>query len=287
MGSLAIGGVTITAPFMNAACSVAKTQTDVQALASTKAGIVLVGSITLDPRVGNEEPRWFAGDGFALNSFGMPNGGLKFYQKALPDMISTVHTANKKFALSVAGFNAQEYVELARLANTTKVDFLELNFGCPNVQLNGKQKPIVSFDPKSMGSMIKAVQAVTKIPLFIKVSPYSNPSDLKAIAEVLIKAKIAAVVTTNTFPNGYWPNSRGDSVLAVGLGGVSGAALLPISLGQVQQFRQILPAKIAVIGVGGIENKVDAKKYFQAGATMVQVATLIVRDGHAALDKLV
>lgn len=272
---------------MNAACSVAKTMDDVVALCSTGVGAVLIGSITVEPRSGNEEPRWFAGDGYALNSFGMPNGGLPLYETELPKMTTFIHEAHKVAVLSIAGFSTQEYVQLAVLAKESGVDILELNFGCPNVSIDGKQKPIVSFDPETMQEIIQAVQAVTDIPLMIKLSPYSNPADLGAASDVLATLRVAAVVASNTFPNGFTPNEDGGSVLANEFAGVSGRAILPINLGQVRQFRNLLPKEIAVVGVGGIEAKQDAELYYKAGAEMVQVATVIVRDGHAAIERII
>jgi len=289
-----IGSVSLHTPVMNAACSVAKTIEDVEALSKTKAGAVLVGSITVTPREANPEPRWFDGEGFALNSFGMPNGGLEFYRANLPKMLSIVHKADKKFALSIAGFSTSEYVALAKLAEETGVDLLELNFGCPNVSVDGKQKPIVSFDPLTLREVIEAVGKATEVSLMVKLSPYSNPAELICIAEVISAAeRVSAVVTANTFPNGYWGGSgrggaddKGGPVLANVFGGVSGRATLPITLGQVRQFRDVLPQRVAVIGVGGIETAADAAHYFEAGADAVQCATLIVRDGHRAIDGL-
>lgn len=288
-----IGSVSMHTPVMNAACSVAKTIEDVEALSKTKVGAVLVGSITVAPRDANPEPRWFDGEGFALNSFGMPNGGLEFYRANLPKMLSIVHKADKKFVLSIAGFSTSEYVALAELAEETRVDLLELNLGCPNVSVDGKQKPIVSFDPASLREVIEAVINATAVPLMVKLSPYSNPAELVRIAEVISAAeRVSAVVTANTFPNGYWGGREGAGgtagpVLARVFGGVSGRAMLPIALGQVRQFRDVLPRRVAVIGVGGIETASDVAHYFEAGADAVQCATLIVRDGHQAIDGVV
>ena len=137
--SVTIGSVSLSTPVMNAACSVAKTIGDITALAETKIGVVTVGSITVLPRSGNPEPRWFSGDLYALNSFGMPNEGLESYRDSLPAMVAIVHQANKILSLSIAGFSIQDYVALAELANTSGVDLIELNLGCPNVQIDGKQ----------------------------------------------------------------------------------------------------------------------------------------------------
>ncbi len=282
-----IGNVEISTPVMNAACSVAKSMEDVEALSATKAGVVLVGSITKDPRDGNGAPQWFVGDGYALNSFGMPNGGLEHYREELPKMLTVVHDAGKKLALSIAGFSTQEYVDLAIMAEEVDVDLLELNLGCPNVRVDGEQKPIVSFDRETMIEIIDAVSEVVSMPVMIKLSPYSNPGELKAVAETVNNSgKVAAVVTMNTMPNGYMHN-KGDDVIATGYAGVSGPAVLPIALGQAKQFKDNLNDDIAVVATGGIESAEDAKLFFDVGIDMVQAATLIVRDGHEALDRLV
>lgn len=281
-----IGGVDINGVFMNGACAVAKTMDDVVAFSKTSAGAILVGSITVQPRDGNAEPRWFVGDGYALNSFGMPNGGLEHYRRELPAMIQVAHEAGKKFFLDIAGFNTQDYVDLAMMADEVKVDLLELNLGCPNIRVDGEQKPIVSFDREAMTEIIDAVAEVTNIPLVLKLSPYSNPAELKAVAETINNSgKVAAISTMNTMPNGYM-SKDGSPVISMTFAGVSGKAIQPIALGQVKQFRDVLNLDIAVIGVGGIETAEDVSLFIDAGASMVQAATLVVRDGCAALERL-
>lgn len=279
--------IDIQPTIMNAACSVAKTIDDVTALAATNVGSVLVGSITVQPREGNPEPRWHVGDGYAINSFGMPNQGLEFYRENLPEMIRIVHEADKKLSLSVAGFNTGDYVELAKMADEVQVDYLELNLGCPNISIDGKQKPIASFDTDYIKEIISSVRDVTDLPLFIKLSPYSNPGELKKVAGVLADTgAVSAVVTTNTFPNSYETDGSGQPVIASTFGGLSGPAIRAIGVGQVKQFRDALPDDIAVIGVGGCETAADVAQYMNAGASAIQAATLIVRDGHTAINRL-
>jgi dihydroorotate dehydrogenase (fumarate) len=275
-------------PYMNAACSVAKTLDDVKALSATDASAVVIGSITPLERSGNEEPRWYTGEGFALNAFGMPNGGLDWYDQNLPEMIQIVHDSGKKCILSIAGFSKQDYVYLATLGEKHGVDALELNFGCPNVSVDGTPKPIVSFDKEAIRDNVLACNEVAPTtPLVAKVSPYSNPGELKSVAAVLSQLPIVAVTTMNTMPNSYWEESD-ESVLKPngGFGGMSGEAVLPIALGQVKMMRAELPETIEVWGVGGIHDPVSAQKMFKSGASAIQAATLIVREGHSALDQI-
>jgi dihydroorotate dehydrogenase (fumarate) len=281
-----IGKIEISSPVMNAACSVAKTLEDIEALSKTNIGVVTIGSITVSSRDGNPEPRWFDGTSYALNSFGMPNEGLEYYRQHLPAMIDTIHASGKKASLSVAGFSAVDYAELAAMAEGTAIDFLELNLGCPNVQIDGKQKPIASFDTDYIKEIVTSVSEVCSKPLMLKLSPYSNPGELQRVASLIASLdRVVAIVTSNTFANSFMIHD-GQPVLASTFGGFSGKALLPIALGQVKQFRDHLPESVAIIGVGGIESSDDAKLFIEAGASAVQVATLIVRDGHHAINEV-
>jgi dihydroorotate dehydrogenase (fumarate) len=282
-----IADVRIEPAIMNAACSVAKSIEDVTALSKTGIGAITVGSITVEARAGNPEPCWYVGDSFALNSYGMPNGGVEFYQQHLAAMVEIAHNSNKKLSLSVAGFSTADFIALATLANDAKVDMIELNLGCPNVTVDGKQKSIASFDPDTIREVIEAVSNTTNLPILLKLSPYSNPAELQQIAQTISSTgKVSAVVTSNTFPNSTMSEDS-QPVIATELAGLSGRAMLPICLGQVRQFRKLLPESIAVIGVGGIETKEDVELYRQAGASGVQAATLIVRDGHNAIERLI
>jgi dihydroorotate dehydrogenase (NAD+) catalytic subunit len=60
-------------------------------------------------------------------------------------------------------------------------------------------------------------------------------------------------------------------VLANGLGGFSGPAILPIALRMVWQASQAV--SIPVCGIGGISSAEDAIKFLLCGASAVQVGT--------------
>lgn len=283
-GSIKIADTELSSPVMNAACSLAKTFEDVEAFCKTKSSAVVVGSITLEPREGNQEPRWYDAGEYALNSFGMPNRGMEYYKTALPKMAKRVRDADKAFIVSIAGFSVNDYVQLAQMVNETGIDILELNFGCPNIQKQGR---IISFDSELMREILTSVAKVTRLPLMLKLSPYSDPIQLREIARMIATHDtVAAVVTSNSFPNGYM-SQDGKDLIASSYAGMNGRALLPIGLGQVRQFREHLPERVAVVGVGGIESPEDVKKYLNAGASAVQVASHLVRNGHQAIDQLV
>ena len=196
--------------------------------------------------------------------------------------------AGKPLIASVAGFSVQEYLALADMASKAGADLIELNLGCPNTSAAGVANPIFSFDLDAMKEILDGL-ASCPTPFSVKLSPYSNPAELGRTAAVIAASKAAAIVTCNTFPNGYWQDDKGAAVIGPngGLAGTSGEAMLAISVGQVKQFRSALPEPIAVIGVGGITKPEDVTQYLNAGASAVQVATHIVRHGHAAIDEVI
>ena len=76
---------------------------------------------------------------------------------------------------------------------------------------------------------------------------------------------------------------RGGSNELVGL---AGRALKPISLGVVRQLRQYLPKRMQIIGVGGIHSAQDVQDYLLAGASAVQLASVLQDDGLATFEKI-
>lgn len=272
-----LAGFALEHPLMNAA-GTCKKLLDVRKLADSPVSAIVVGSITSEPRMGNEgNVYWKHSDSrYSLNALGLPNPGAASYSEHLLEMKQVAERAGKPLIISVAGFSPAEYGNLAAVADRNGADLIELNLGCPNVWQEGGQKQIASFDLE----MVKAIwdevvkRVDTQATVGVKLSPFSNPADLAELAELLEAMSVDFVTTSNTFPNGIAFDGNGKSVIGVGYGGLSGAALKPIALGQVKQLRDLLPAVIDIVGVGGISSAADIHDYLNAGATAVQAATL-------------
>jgi len=308
-GSPRLGGIELEHPLLNAA-GTCRTVEDAAVFARSACAAVVVGSITLEPRAGNPgtvfhsaRPRGAGAGPFALNALGLPNRGAAFYREHLPEMTEIVHQAGKPIVLSVAGFDTDEYAELAAVGARGGADLVELNLGCPNVWDGGRQKRVVCFDPVRSAAICRRVAAALSAtvpagavpagavpagtvppggsapPRFgVKISPFSDPAALAELAEALAAlagtaAAPAYVASANTFPNALAFDERGRSVTDVELAGLSGPALRPIALGQVRQLRALLPATIDVVGAGGISTGADLLDHLRAGASAAQAAT--------------
>lgn len=93
-----------------------------------------------------------------------------------------------------------------------------------------------------------------------------------------------ALVVANTYPalciDGHTRRSRLGSTA----GGLSGAAIKPITMRLV--YEACRASRIPIVGLGGIEKPADVAEYIIAGATAVEVGTAHFIDPRAT-EKLV
>jgi dihydroorotate dehydrogenase (fumarate) len=299
--STTVAGITLEHPIMNSPSGPGcKTTEDVTELIRSASAAAVVGSVTKEPREGNEGQgeTYFSSQiaGFSLNSLGLPNGGLPYYRQRLPEMVRIAHEAKKTLWVSGAGFTPEEFLELTIAFFTGGADLVELNLGCPNVWDGGKQKRIFCFDPALVQAVLQCLEQGLNVDrslaITIKVSPYSDPMLLEEVASVVAASPIVSAITTpNTFPNAFAFRENGESAISPkfsrGLAGMAGPALKPIGLGQVMQWRELLPSHIDVIGGGGICTGRDAYDYLRAGAKAVQIGTKRADHGAGVFDQIV
>jgi dihydroorotate dehydrogenase (fumarate) len=69
-------------------------------------------------------------------------------------------------------------------------------------------------------------------------------------------------------------------------GGLGGAALKPVALANVRQFRRLLRPDIDLVGCGGVQNGRDAFEFLVCGASAVQVATCHQAEGPACFERI-
>lgn len=288
-----LAGINLEHPVMNAAgtCKMLDGEDGVRNLVRSALAAVMVGSMTLEKRLGNEgEVYWDSGN-YSLNSLGLPNPGANYYKQFIPEMAALAHEAKKPLFVSIAGFNPEEYGVLAGLASRAGADLIELNLSCPNVWDKGEQKRIASFDPPLIEEIIGQVKDRIKreTRVAVKLSPCSDPFLLAEISSVISSWRIInAVTAVNTFPNAFCLDEQGKPRITPGggLAGLGGPAMKPIGLGHVKQLRSMLPERVSIIGAGGIASGQDVLDYLKAGAVAVQVATSFMNKQARVFDSL-
>lgn len=290
--SVNIAGNELEHPLMNGAgtCKLLEGPESVRELARSATSAIMVGSITLESREGNSGEVYWSCNSYSLNSMGLPNPGADYYQKHLPEMVDVAHRVDKPLFVSVAGFSPSEYADLAELAFRGGADLVELNLSCPSVWENGLQKPITCSGLQLTKEILDQVneRVGSEARIAVKLSP-SDPFALSKVAQLIGESKMVKVVTAvNTFPNAFSFDEKGKSRITFGegLAGLGGKAIKPIGIGQVKQLKKILPKNIDIIGVGGISEGKDIVDYQRAGASAVQIATILLNKGARVFSTL-
>ena len=231
---------------------------------------------TKDPRFGNPQPRIAEGEGGLLNAVGLQNPGVEaVIAQDLPKLQEVFH---KPVMANVSGFSAEEYAyTCAKLDAQPQVGWLEVNISCPNVHGGG-----MSFgtDPAAGASVVRAVKAVTKKPVIVKLTP--NVTDITAVARACEDAGADGLSLINTVLAMRIDLRTRRPVLANGTGGLSGPAVLPVAVRAVYQVYEAV--SIPLVGCGGVSRAEDVIELMLAGATAVEVGAANLTDPFACRD---
>lgn len=225
---------------------------------------------TKEPRFGNPTPRIAECTAGMINAVGLQNPGVdKVISEELPKLKKCF---NKKVMANVSGFSVDEYAYTCeRLDSQEQVGWLEVNVSCPNVHGGG-----MSFgtDPKAAAQITKAVKAVTKKPVIIKLSP--NVTDIVSIAKACEDAGADGISLINTLLGMRIDLRTKKPVIANTMGGFSGSAIFPVALRMVYQVSSAV--NIPVVGMGGVSSAEDVIEMMLAGATAVEIGAANLVD---------
>lgn len=225
---------------------------------------------TKEPRFGNPTPRIAECTAGMINAVGLQNPGVdKVISEELPKLKKCF---NKKVMANVSGFSVDEYAYTCeRLDSQEQVGWLEVNVSCPNVHGGG-----MSFgtDPKAAAQVTKAVKAVTKKPVIIKLSP--NVTDIVSIAKACEDAGADGISLINTLLGMRIDLRAKKPVIANTMGGFSGSAIFPVALRMVYQVSSAV--NIPVVGMGGVSSAEDVIEMMLAGATAVEIGAANLVD---------
>ncbi len=239
-------------------------------------GTISFKGTTRVARFGNAAPRIAEAPSGLLNAVGLQNPGVdKVISDELPRLQKVFH---KPVMANVSGFSVEEYAEVCRkLDAQEQVGWLEVNISCPNVHGGG-----MSFgtDPAQAAAVTKAVKAVTKKPVIMKLSP--NVTDITAIAKACEDAGADAVSLINTLLSMRIDLKTRKPVLANTTGGLSGPAVFPLAVRMVYQVAKAV--SIPVVGLGGVSSAEDVIEMMLAGATAVEVGAANLVNPYACRD---
>ncbi len=231
---------------------------------------------TRDARFGNPTPRIAECTEGMINAVGLQNPGIDaVIEHELPRMAQVFH---KPVVANISGFSVDEYVHCCRKIDAQpQVGIIEVNISCPNVRHGG-----MSFGtrPESALEVTRAVKAVTKKPVFMKLTP--NVTDIVSIAQACEEGGADGLTLINTMLGMRIDMRTRKPVIANTMGGFSGPAIFPVAMRMVYQVSKA--CSIPVMGCGGVASARDVIEMMMAGATAVQVGAANLRNPYACRE---
>ncbi len=236
-------------------------------------GSMMLKGTTLEPRYGNPLPRIAEGPSGLLNAIGLQNPGVEAVMNEELEKLRPLY--GDKVIANIGGSAPEDYVETAkRLSTHDMVGALELNISCPNVHSGGIQ---FGTNPEMAADLTRRVKEVSKVPVYVKLSP--NVTDIVQMAKAVEAAGADGITMINTLVGMRFDIKTGKPIIANKTGGYSGPAIFPVALRMVYQVSQAV--NIPVIGMGGIQSACDVIEMMSAGASAVAIGCQNLIDPYA------
>ncbi|XP_078074940.1 dihydropyrimidine dehydrogenase [NADP(+)]-like [Mustelus asterias] len=184
-------------------------------------------------------------------------------------------------------YNKDDWTELAKMAEDSGADALELNLSCPHGMGERGMGLACGQDPKLVRNICRWVRQAVKIPFFAKLTP--NVTDIVNIAMAAQEGGADGVTATNTVSGLIGVLADGTPVPAVGrdrrttYGGVSGNAIRPIALRAVSSIGQAIPG-FPVLAAGGIDSAEAGLQFLNCGASLLQVCSAVQNQDFTLID---
>ncbi len=243
-------------------------------------GGVTLKSLTFEKREGNPLPRVWKYDCGMINSVGLRNAGIEGGSREIGEFLKS--NKNTPIIVSLFATKIKEFLYLVEKIVPLNPQFIELNLSCPNVD-DEFGKPL-GMEKGAAGKIVKKVKKISeKIPVLAKLSP--NVNNIADIAKNCEASGADGIVAINTVGPGMIIDiEKRKPVLGAKKGGVSGPAILPVTIRCVYEIYEAV--KIPIIGMGGVSKWQDVVEVVMAGATLVGVGTATYLKGMKIFDEL-
>lgn len=263
----------------------------IDAFAAMGFGFVEVGTVTPKPQPGNARPRIFRlpARQALINRLGFNNDGLDAFIANVQRARFRSHQGGRApmlLGLNI-GKNASTPIEraiddylLCLDGVYPHADYVVVNVSSPNTANLRSLQSDEALDAL-LATIVERRQALAmqhgrRVPLFLKIAPDLDETQVQVIAATLQRHGMDGVIASNTTLS---RQAVAGLPHAEETGGLSGVPVREASNRVIAQFRAALGPGFPIIGVGGIMGGEDAKAKLAAGADVVQMYTGIIYRG--------
>ena len=243
-------------------------------------GFVECGTVTPLPQTGNPKPRLFrlAEDRAVINRYGFNSVGLEAFAAHLARRPGSGVVGANIGANKEAADRIDDYVRgLKRL--WPLADYFTVNISSPNTPGLQNLQARAALD-ELLGRVAEARRDLARggaKPIFLKVAPDLGDAEIDDVCAAVEGHGLEAIIVGNT------TLSRPESLrspLKSEAGGLSGAPLFELSTRVLKRFAErTRNGPVRLIGVGGIGSGADAYAKIRAGASAVQLYSLLALSG--------
>ena len=235
-------------------------------------GYTEIGTITPRPQEGNPKPRLFRlkEERSIQNAMGFNNRGCDYMVKQLNKLYFFDYPIGINIGKNKVTSEDKAIDDYEALLKTFKDygDYIVINISSPNTPgLRDLQ------NEKFIKELFEMAKGITNQPIFLKIAPDMEADDAINLCKSAVEAGASGIIATNTtIDYSLTPNAKD-------FGGISGALLREKSFKLFQAVAKELYGKTILISVGGIEDANDAYRRIKAGASLIQVYSMLIYNG--------
>lgn len=272
-----IAGIKLEHPVMNASGVLGSSCNDIAILARGGYAAFVTKSFTREKREGYMTPIAVPIDETLslLNAVGLENPGLE----GLVTLLDACKVFGRPIIVSIAGSSAEEFAEIATVAEEHGAAAVELNLSCPHARGRGLE---IGISPSTVKEIVSAVASTTSIPVIAKLGLVDR---LVEVSFAALEAGARALTLINSVKAMKIDIYAAKPVLGNRVGGLSGKAIHPIAVRAIYEvYKELHPD---IIGVGGVFSWEDAIELIMAGARAIQIGTAIIYYGPGIVKEIV
>lgn len=242
-------------------------------------GFTEVGTVTPRPQSGNPKPRLFrlVEENSLQNAMGFNNKGSYYMLQQLKKLYFLDYPVGiniGKNKITPENEALRDY-ETLFLAFKEWGDYIVINISSPNTPgLRDLQ------NENFIKAVFEMAKKITSKPVLLKIAPDMEPQDAIALCKCAIEAGAAGIVATNT------TTDYSLSPDAKQFGGISGALLKEKSYQLFKALGKEFYGKTVLISVGGIDSAQEAYRRIKAGASLIQVYSMLIYKGPALIKEI-
>jgi dihydroorotate dehydrogenase (NAD+) catalytic subunit len=265
--SVSFAGICLRNPTMLASGFLGISMNLFRRLYKLNVGAIVSKSISNSPIEGYRNPTIVSlnNSGY-LNAVGLANPGADAFSREIRE------NDNLPIIISLAGSSDKDFPSLVKKFDRLNVTGYEINLSCPHVAKMGVE---IGDDPEMVYRVVKATKSCTTKPVFVKVGV--GNADVLSVASVAKDAGADGITAINTLRAMAIDIETGMPILSNKIGGLSGKPIKPLMIRCVYEITKQIG--IPIIACGGIFNWEDAVEAMLAGASAVQLGSVIATKG--------